>query len=114
SGVDKTSRARAGVSIFIKKQLARNTKDWNPINDRLIKIDLKLWEYEVVVIEIYASCNDELNTFKGDHVDDLNQLLDTSGSYGEYELNNNGSTQHSLQIKNAFFKYKDIHKFTWI
>ncbi|KAF2898045.1 hypothetical protein ILUMI_08130 [Ignelater luminosus] len=41
------------------------------------------------------------------------------GPYGENNLNDNGSRliaitcQHSLQIKNEFFKHKDIHKFTW-
>ncbi|KAF2883414.1 hypothetical protein ILUMI_22763 [Ignelater luminosus] len=97
--------------------------------------------YEVVVIEI----NDELNTVKDDHDDNLNQLVDTIGSrkeiiilgdfnahvgsktndpvvgpYGENDLNDNCSRlieiccQHSLQIKNGFFKHKDIHKFTSI
>ncbi|KAF2903114.1 hypothetical protein ILUMI_03075 [Ignelater luminosus] len=70
----------------------------------------------MVVIGIYAPCNDELHTVKDDHDDNLNQLLNTIGSrkeitilgdfnahvgskandpvvgpYGENYLNDNGS-----------------------
>nr|CAH7729527.1 unnamed protein product [Callosobruchus chinensis] len=52
SGVDKICRARAGVSLFISKELGRDIKDWQPINERIIRVDTKLKGYDVAIIAV--------------------------------------------------------------
>jgi len=48
-----------------------------------------------------------------------NRMIDIVGTNGEATLNNNGRklidfcTFNNLKIMITFFKYKDIHKFTW-
>ncbi|KAF2894991.1 hypothetical protein ILUMI_11183 [Ignelater luminosus] len=112
SDVDKASKAMAGISIFIKKQLARNIKDWNPINERLIKVDLKLRGYEVVVIGIYAPCNDELNTVKDDHQFHLafrhncTFVNDDDKDDNTHLINNVRFNLNSLQNESTIFLYR--------
>jgi hypothetical protein len=44
SGVNKYERARAGISIAVQRKLQRFVKNWEPINERIIKVVMKIKE----------------------------------------------------------------------
>lgn len=86
SGVDKACRARAGVSLFISKKLAKDIKDWQPINERFIRADIKIKGYDMSIIAVYAPSNDETIAIKDDHDNTLHEILDNIGNKKEIIL----------------------------
>ncbi|KAF8767856.1 Craniofacial development protein 2 like protein [Argiope bruennichi] len=142
SGV-KTGHARAGVSIFIKKDLGRITK-WEAVNERLITAKLNIHGQKVIVIGVYwvddsatpyikdrfqSDFKNELKKVKREHeliiLGDFNSKVGISttskivGKFGDKEINNNGRRlidvceEFKLKIQNTFFDHEDIHKYTW-
>jgi len=86
SGVNKGSRAKAGVSLLIKKNLSKNIKDWKAINERIITVELLIKGYEIVIIGVYAPSNDDAVEAKDDHDENLSHLLDTISNRKEILL----------------------------
>lgn len=58
SGVSKAVRAKAGVSIMIKKIWKKRITNWTFINERIITVEMTLFAREVVIIGVYAPTND--------------------------------------------------------
>ena len=58
SGVSKSVRAKAGVSIMINKTWKKRITNWEFINERIIKVEMTLFAREVVIIGVYAPTND--------------------------------------------------------
>ena len=86
SGVDKANRAKAGISLLIRKRLTRYIKDWDPISERIIKAELNLKGYEVVLIGIYAPTNDEPTAQKDEFWEKIAHVLDNISNRKEIIL----------------------------
>jgi exonuclease III len=58
SGVKKYERAKRGVSILINKKWKGPIKNWEPIDERILKLDMNIWGYKLTIIGIYAPNED--------------------------------------------------------
>lgn len=116
SGVEKSRRAKAGVSIAIRKELKNRIKNWSAIDERIITLELVLSGQDIVVIGVYSPTDDASLQEKDEFTDKLTQVVDNIGNgkeivmmgdfngrvgcrrdhdvvgqYGEDVLNDNGS-----------------------
>jgi exonuclease III len=48
SRVDKSKRAKSGVSLFIKTTYKKNIRDYEYINDRCIKLTMKIFGRDII------------------------------------------------------------------
>ena len=64
TGVDKNERAQARVSIMIKEKWKNYIKSWEPINERILKITIKLREHNILILGIYAPSDNATVTIK--------------------------------------------------
>ncbi|CAL1267551.1 unnamed protein product [Larinioides sclopetarius] len=142
SGV-KTGYARAGVSVFIKKDLGHIVR-WEAVSERIITTKLNIHGQKIIIIGVYwvdesatpyikdsfqSAFRTELKKVKKEHeliiLGDFNSKVGTSttskivGNFGVKEINNNGRRvidiceEFGLKIQNTFFDHEDIHKYTW-
>jgi hypothetical protein len=58
SGVGKDSRAKEGVGILMSPEMNERVTNWEPINSRIIRVDIEL-EEKVSLIQIYAPTEDK-------------------------------------------------------
>ena len=58
SGVKKDQRARVGVGILIRKKYKKNIKSWDPINKIIIKLHLKIYGRNLVILGAYGPTDD--------------------------------------------------------
>jgi exonuclease III len=121
SGVDKSKRAKSGVSLFIKTKYRKNIRDYECINDRCIKLTMKIFGQDIIFLVVYAPTNDatvkekddfyEMLTAQMDIVRSNQELIlmgdlngkvgsrrndDVVGMHGETEVNDNGDRLISL------------------
>lgn len=75
SGVPKSSRAKKGVSILIKNKWVKNIVSWEEIDERIIKLNLKLFGIELIIIGVYAINEDTPVTEKNEFFDKLSETL---------------------------------------
>lgn len=75
SGVGKDQRAKAGIGILIKKQLKNYIKSWEPINERLIKIELEMYGRDIVIIGVYGPNDDSQIQDKEKFIDCLSENI---------------------------------------
>jgi len=115
SGVDKAHRAKAGVSLAIHKKFKKHIKNWEEVNERILKLEMEMWGYSIVFLAVYAPTDDSSNEIKDEFYADLTMLLaninnrkeivllgdlnarvgkreedSTVGRWGEDTLNNSG------------------------
>lgn len=74
----KCLKANASVSLFISKKLAKNIKDWNALNERMIMAELKVKGYQILLVGVYASSNVEPAAVKDQHNEQLSHLLESN------------------------------------
>jgi exonuclease III len=48
SEVDKSKREKSGISLFIKTKYKRNIRDYERINDRCIKLTMKIFGRDII------------------------------------------------------------------
>lgn len=53
SEVDRDKRAKRGVSIAIRKNLKKNIKSWEPVNEYKIRVDMRIKGYDCVILGIF-------------------------------------------------------------
>nr|XP_015923682.2 uncharacterized protein LOC107451951 [Parasteatoda tepidariorum]XP_042907849.1 uncharacterized protein LOC107451951 [Parasteatoda tepidariorum] len=132
--------ARAGVSVLVKKKHSFGMR-WKVINERIIRVRLKVGANKIVIIGFYGdnvyarnesrivkalkkvieeSITDEMVI-----LGDFNAWVGTSedskeiGKFGDERTNNNGDIliqickDFRLTILNTFFKHEDIRTYTW-
>lgn len=58
SGVEKSIRAKRGVSIVVKKELVKYVKNWQPINERIMTITIKMYDTEFYIVAVYGPNED--------------------------------------------------------
>lgn len=83
SGVKKENRAKAGVSLLIAKKYRSCIKDWAAISERILKVEIKVKGYDVVIVAIYAPSNDDTVAVKDEYQHSLEQVLDRIGNRKE-------------------------------
>jgi exonuclease III len=54
SGVKKYERAKKGVSVLINKKWKCSIKNWESIDERILKLDMNIWGYKLTIIGIHA------------------------------------------------------------
>ena len=55
SGVKKYERDKRGVSILINTKWKGSIKNWEAIDERILKLDINIWGNKLTIIEIYAT-----------------------------------------------------------
>lgn len=143
SGVKKEQRAKAGVGILVKKKFRKNIKTWEPVNERVIRVEIAIYGRDVIIIGAYGPNDDSPVTEKEKFLDtiqneianirkkeliiagDLNGRVGRKendsviGRFGEEITNDNGERVieicelNDLKVTNGFFRHKDIHRYTW-
>ena len=57
-GVAKTTKAKSGVAVLLKRKWKQNIVNWREINDRIIQITMDIYGVKLDIIRIYAPNND--------------------------------------------------------
>jgi exonuclease III len=124
-----------GVAILLHPWLADAVIEWNPINERVAFLRLKLKKTTLRVIQVYApnleavlttiesvSMTDSITVIRdfNVHVGNDSQTWNVViGRHGDNDLNNQGKqlldfcASSGLSMMNTFFQHKNIHKYTW-
>jgi len=77
--VKKYERARR-VSILINKKWKGSIKNWEPIDERMLRLDMNIWGYKLTIIGTYAPNEDNGATVKDEFFANLNEEIVKSGS----------------------------------
>lgn len=98
SGVDKSKRAKSGVSLAIHKKLKRYIVKWTCYNDRIISITMSLFAHEIEIIGIYAPTDNAAMDIKLSFYEDLTTVVDSISNRKEIILMGdfNGRTGSSI------------------
>lgn len=83
SGVSKAKRAKAGVSIALHKKWRQNIKNCEEINERILRIDLEIWNHTLVIIGVYAPTDDANTVLKNEFEEELTNVLSNISSRKE-------------------------------
>lgn len=78
SGVPKCRRAKAGVSIVLHKKLRKYIRNWEEVDERIMKMELEMRGHNIVIVGVYAPTDDALVNIKDDFDHKLTRLLVTS------------------------------------
>ncbi|XP_060530421.1 craniofacial development protein 2-like [Cylas formicarius] len=76
SGVKKQERAKAGIGILIKKKWIKCIKSLEPINDRVIKIDIVVFGRHIIVIGEYGQTEDSALIEKTSFIQTIQEEID--------------------------------------
>ena len=80
SGVKKYERAKRGVLILINKKWKGSIKNWEAIDERILKLDMNIWGYKLAIIGIYTPNEDNGVTVKDEFFANLNEEIVKSDS----------------------------------
>lgn len=116
SGVNKDRHAAAGVGCIIRKELSKQIVNWQPISERILRVEMEnIYEDKTNIIVVYAPNEDDTTDNKDNFWEELttttenyhnniivlgdfnsrvgrkdNTTTDVIGKYGEEKRNNNG------------------------
>ena len=74
SGVTE-GRVKGGVAVLISENLSIGVKEWRCVNERLMKVRLKLEYWWLTVVQVYAPTEDSAEELKTSFYDSLEELL---------------------------------------
>ena len=60
----KYERAKRGVSVLINKKWKGSIKNWEAIDERILKLDMNILGYKLTIMGIYAPNEDNKATVK--------------------------------------------------
>lgn len=83
SGVPKDKHAQQGVSILISKKLRQHITSWEPINERIIKMNLTLKAHKITILGVYAVNDDALVNKKNEFFEQLHREITNIGDTRE-------------------------------
>lgn len=142
SGVEKTERAQAGIGCILNKDVKEKMNSWEPISERILKVELKYRASVKTIIAVYGPSEDEKVEKKDRFWEDLSLAVEAArgeiivagdingrvgkadqtytviGKHGEEARNNNGKrlldfcTTYDMIVANTFYQHRDIHKYT--
>lgn len=75
SGVEKSMRARRGVSIAVHKKFRKNVKSWEEIDEQIISMEIVKNGETIVIIGAYAPSDDADANTKDEFYDKLRDVL---------------------------------------
>jgi len=78
--VKKYERAKGGVSVLINMKMKSSIKNWESIDERILKLDMNIWGYKLTIIGIYATNEVNKTTVKDNFFANLNEEIIKSGS----------------------------------
>jgi len=73
SGVRKYERANRGASVLMNKKWKGSIKNWESIDQRILKLDINIWGFKLTIIGIYAPNEDNKTTVKDEFFANLNE-----------------------------------------
>ncbi|XP_030747932.1 craniofacial development protein 2-like [Sitophilus oryzae] len=118
-------------------------KTWEPVNERVIRVEIAIYGRDVIIIGAYGPNDDSPVTEKEKFLDTIqNEIANIRkkeliiagdlngregrkendsaiGRFGEEITNDNGERVieicqlNDLKVTNGFFRHKDIHRYTW-
>ena len=80
SRVKKYERAKRQVSILINKKWKGSIKNWISIDERILKLDMNIWDYKLTIIGIYVPNEDNGTTEKDEFFANLKEEIVKSGN----------------------------------
>mgnify|MGYP000029344414 CR=1 FL=1 len=83
SGVSKEKRAKRGISIMIKKTYKKYIKQWEAINENMIKLNLNIFGKRIAILGVYGLSEDEPQERKDEFYITLNRVIDEIGDSRE-------------------------------
>lgn len=66
--LEKGKRASAGVSIVVHKKWTHCIKNWDEINQRIIKMEIEICSHVVVILAVCAPTDDALSSIKDEFI----------------------------------------------
>lgn len=106
SGVPKHERAKRGVSIMIHKKYRNKIKDWEAIDENLIRININILQRNISIIAVYAISDDEPTDKKDDFFCRLNSVIQSVGNNREIillgDFNSRTGSQRSHPVVGPF------------
>lgn len=79
SGVDKSARAKRGVSIAIHKRFRKDIKSWEEVDEQIITMDIYKNGETIVIIGAYAPSDDADDSTKDAFYEKLKDILINTG-----------------------------------
>lgn len=58
SRVNKEKRAKSGASFAIHKKYKKSIKDWDYVNDRILRVGLNPYKRQLEIFVVYAPTED--------------------------------------------------------
>lgn len=86
SGVPKHERAKRGVSMMIHKKYWRRMKDWEAIDENIIRLNVNIMQRELVIMGVYAISDDESVSRKDEFYNKLSAVIQRVGRSKEVIL----------------------------
>lgn len=86
SGVKKDQRAQQGVGILIRKSLRRCITSWEPIDQRLIRMNLTIKGHRLTILGAYGINDNALVNNKSEFFEKLNDEILKIGTTREILL----------------------------
>lgn len=83
SGVNKAERAKAGVSILIRKTVEKFIKNYTFVSERIITMTISAYGYKTTVIGVYGPNDDSDQETKDKFWRDLENTLDETKRHQE-------------------------------
>lgn len=77
SGVEKSERAKGGVSIMIKKKWKSSIKQLEEVDERFIIMELMMYGKEIVLIGTYAPTDDSPQIIKEQYFEKFTELVES-------------------------------------
>ena len=143
SGADPSMSVQTGVGILTSSRLSDCVSDWIPLGSRVCMLKLKVLDWSLCLLQVYASnATSEYHTFVNEVNDallrvsvtestvlmgDFNAHVGTDtdtwkgviGKHGVTGLNVTGRYllqlcySNGLRIMNTFFQHGEVHKYKW-
>jgi hypothetical protein len=63
-GVKKYESAKRGLSVLINNKWKGSIINWEPIDERMLKVEMIIWGYKLTIIRVYAPKEDNVDTVK--------------------------------------------------
>jgi exonuclease III len=83
SGVSKYQRATGGVSILINKKYKKCINEWQYIDERIVKVQMRLNGHDVTIVGVYAPNDDADDKQKDNFYNKLCSITDNKSSRKE-------------------------------
>lgn len=79
SGVPKDQRGSKGVSIVIKKKYKKDLRNWEAIDERIIKVNLENFRFKLTILGIYAPNENEKTSILEEFYSKLDEIISDCG-----------------------------------